>query len=478
MISKTIEENKDKVIKLFNNTSDLIIYEFEILSEEKAMVAYFNGIIDRIILNEDLLKPLKQDLISPWDVRSTVYISPIVEITKFEDIILPISSGCVILFIEGLNFAYNINLAKWSKRQVEKPTTEVVIRGPKESFVEDIVVNRTLIRRKIKNNNLVFEDYVIGEQTNTSVSVAYMVGIVRPEVLDEVRDKIKKIKVDKILDSGNIESYLIDKPKSLISSIAYSEKPDIVVSKILEGSVAILCDGSPNVLTVPNLFIECLHSAEDYYIRPHLATFLRVIRLISLFMSITLPGIYVSLVLFHQEMVPTELLISIAGQREGVPLSSPLEALLMILFFELLKESSIRLPQAVGEAVTLIGGLVIGTAAVEAGVVSAFMIILISATGMAEFVNPKLRELISISRLIFLLLGTIAGLYGVTLGLLVGATNMVSLKSFGTPYMWPYAPYNKEGMKDSIIKTQIKKLNFRPKVISNKDSMKRNERIE
>ncbi len=478
MISKSIEENKIALKDLFNNTSDLVFYEFQTLSEDKAMVVYFNGIIDKEILNEDLLKPIIKDLLSPWDVKSAVYISTTKEITKLDDIILPISSGNVVLFIEGLDIAYDFNLSKWPKRQVEKPMAEMVIRGPREGFVEDIQTNRTLLRRRIRNNNFVYEDFILGEQTNTTVSIAYIVGIVKPKVLEETRNKLKKIKVDKILDSGNIESYLEDKPKGLVSSIAYSEKPDVVVSKILEGSVAILIDGSPNVLTVPKLFVENLHAPEDYYIRPQLATFLRILRLISFFLAFSLPGIYIALISYHQEMIPTELLISIAGQREGVPLASPLEALLMILFFELLKESGIRLPQAVGQTVTLVGGLVIGTAAVDAGVVSAIMVIIVAATGMAEFVVPKLRELISIARIIFLLLGAIAGLYGITLGLLVVAANMVSLKSFGAPYMWPIAPYDKEGMKDTIVKYSIKKMNFRPKVIANKDARKRNERIE
>lgn len=478
MISKNIEENKQSLRVLFNHTSDLVLYEFKVLSNKKALVCYLNGTIDEPSLNEHLLKPLIKDLKSIKDIRSTIYISATLEIKGLNEAIIPLGDGSVILFLDGLDIAYVFNLGQWPKRQVEKPSNEMVIRGPKECFVEDIVVNKTLIRRKIKNNKLVFEDYILGEQTNTSVSIVYIVDIVKPEVLREVKVKLDKIKIDKILDGGNIEGYLDDKPNTLISTIAYSEKPDVVVSKILEGSVAIISDGSPNVLTAPNLFIENLHSAEDYYIRPQLATFLRILRLISLFISVTLPGVYISLILFHQEMIPTELLISIAGQREGVPLSSPFEALFMILFFELLKESGIRLPQAIGESVTLVGGLVIGTAAVEAGIVSAIMVIIVAATGMAEFVNPKLRELTSISRLLFLLLGTTAGLYGITLGLIVVAANMVSLKSFGAPYMWPIAPYEKEGMKDTILKFPIKHLNYRPSATANRKARKRNERIE
>lgn len=478
LISKNIEENKDNLKELFNNTSDLILYEFKTLSNHRALIAYINGTIDKISLNEDVLKPLVEELVSPWDIKSTVYTRINDEIKELKDTIVPINNGLVILFMEGLDFAYTFDLSQWPKRQVEKPTTEMVIRGPKEAFVEDIIVNKTLIRGKIKSNNLIFEDYILGEETNTKVSLVYIKGIVKEGVLEEARYRIEKIKIDAILDNGYIESYIDEKPNRLISTVAFTEKPDIAASKILEGSVGILCDGSPNVLTVPKLFVENLHSAEDYYIRAHYATFLRILRFMAFLASFVIPGVYISLITFHQEMVPTELLISIAGQREGVPLSSPFEALLMILFFELIKESGIRLPEAIGQAVTLVGGLVIGQAAVEAGIVSSTMIIMIASTGMAEFVVPKLRESIPILRLIFLFLGSVSGLYGITSGLVLFTAYLVSMKSFGVPYMWPIAPYDKEGLKDTIGKYSVRKLNYRPEAISNKKRRKRNERID
>lgn len=478
LISKNIEENKDNLKELFNNTSDLILYEFKTLSNHRALIVYINGTIDKVSLNEDVLKPLVEELVSPWDIKSTVYTRINDEIKELKDTIVPINNGLVILFMEGLDFAYTFDLSQWPKRQVEKPTTEMVIRGPKEAFVEDIIVNKTLIRGKIKSNNLIFEDYILGEETNTKVSLVYIKGIVKEGVLEEARYRIEKIKIDAILDNGYIESYIDEKPNRLISTVAFTEKPDIAASKILEGSVGILCDGSPNVLTVPKLFVENLHSAEDYYIRAHYATFLRILRLMAFLASFVIPGVYISLITFHQEMVPTELLISIAGQREGVPLSSPFEALLMILFFELIKESGVRLPEAIGQAVTLVGGLVIGQAAVEAGIVSSTMIIMIASTGMAEFVVPKLRESIPILRLIFLFLGSVSGLYGITSGLVLFTAYLVSMKSFGVPYMWPIAPYDKEGLKDTIGKYSVRKLNYRPEAISNKKRRKRNERID
>ena len=473
MISDNINVNKENVKEIFNNTSDLVLYEFETLSNEKALIVYIDGIIDETKLDEDVLKPLTRDLVSIHDIRSTVHISKVKEIRDIKDTTMPIFQGGVVLFIEGLDIAYVFNLSQWTKRKIEQPATERVIRGSKESFVEDIVVNRTLIRREIMNENLVFENYILGEQTNTAVSLVYMDGIVKEEILEDLRNRIKEIKVDLVLDTGNIESYISENTSKIVSTIGLTERADTVAGKILEGRIAILCDGSPSALTVPKLFIETLHTTEDYYINPIFATFLRLMRTFALFMSFTLPSIYVSLILYHQEMIPTELLMSIAGQREGVPLGTSLEALLLILFFDLLREATLRIPQALGEAVILVGGLVIGDAAVNAGVVSATMIIVVAVTGVSEFVVSKFREEVPILRIIFLFLGSILGLYGVSFGLIFLIIDLISLDSFGVPYMWPLAPYDRQGIKDTILKTPLQKLEFRPEIMSNKDARKR-----
>lgn len=478
LISKSVEENKESLKKLFHNTSDLVLYEFETLSNDRALVVYIDGIVDEFRLNEDLLKPLIKDLVSPWDIKSTVYISETNEVKNIQEMTMPIFQGNVVLFIEGLDLAYIFNLAQWPKRSVEQPTIERVAMGPKESFVEDIIVNKTLIRRRIMNNDLVFEDCILGKQTNTMVNLVYIDGIVKEEVLEELRNRIEEIQGDAILSTGYIEQYIDKYSNKLISTVGFTERPDTVAGKILEGCIAIISDGSPIALTVPKLFIENLHTSEDYYVKPTFATFLRILRFIAFFLSFTLPGIYISLILYHPAMVPTELLLSIAGQREGVPFASFFETFILVIFFDLVKEAGIRLPQAIGETVTLVGGLVIGQAAVTAGLASATMVIIVAAAGITEFVVPKLRQSIPILRIIFLFLGTILGLYGISLGLVFLFVHLVSINSFGVPYMWPITPYDKEGMKDTIIKYSLKKDNFRPNVIDKDNAQRRDDRIE
>lgn len=477
LISKNVQENKENTTKLFNNSSDLVSFEFKTLSDIRLLVIYINGLIDKNSLNEFLIKPIIQNLDLPQSIRTTVFISEVREIFNMEEIIRPMTEGYVSVFIEGLELCYLYNLSHWDKRAVEQPSSEQVVKGPKEGFIEDIGVNKALIRRKVKNNNLIFEDYTLGVQTNTKISLVYINGIVKQPILEEVKRRIEKIKTDGILDVGYIEEYIEDAPNSFISTIGYTEKPDVAVSKILEGRIGILCDGTPNVLTVPKLFVENLQTAEDYYVRPQYATFLRILRITSLFISIFLVGTFIALQTFHQEMIPTKLLVSMAGQREGVPFTSFLEALLMIMFFELIKESGLRLPKNIGSAVSVVSALILGQSAVDAGIVSPIMIIIVAISGICEFVVPALREIIIIYRLISLLLGTLFGLYGIVCGISILVVHFASLRSFGVPYLYPFAPYDKEGMKDFIIRFPIEKLDFRPRNISNKKARKRKEII-
>ena len=474
MIGNDLEENRKKMLDLFNNSSDIVIHTFETLCGSQVMVCYINGFIDKEALNDNILRPLVENLVSPMDITDTVYITAIDVVKSYDEIITGIIDGHVALFHEGFDMAYIMNLCDYATRSVDISDSEQVIRGPKEAFIEDLFINKTLIRRKIRNRNLVFEDFVYGDETNTQVSLVYIKGIVNDDILAELKARMKEIKTDAILDTNYIEEYIDDTPKSLVPTIYNTEKPDVLAGKILEGRIGIICDGSPNILTVPKIFVECLMSAEDYYMKPIHTTYLRLIRLICLFISSTLVGVFIALSNFHQEMIPTPLLISMSGQREGVPLTGLLEVFLMMVFFEIMKEAGLRLPKTIGQTVTLVGALVIGQAAVDAGIVSAIMVIIVSATGITEFVNPSLRELVVVIRFILMLLGAVLGIYGVTCGFIMIVFYFASIKSFGVPYLYPLAPYDKEAMKDVIRRSPKKDMHQRPRYMSNKKSRIRN----
>lgn len=472
MISKNIDKNKERLLEEFNNTSDLVIYEFETNSNLKIIISYLEGFIDKNTLDRDVLKPVITRLESCNDLKKIIFVSGIKEINTFEEIIEEIVSGNLVLFTQGCKQCFVIDLKHWDKRPIEEADSEAVVRGPKEGFIEDISTNKMLLRRKIRNPNLVFENYILGEQTETEISIAYIKNIVNEDVLDKVKKRVQDINTDSILESGYIESYIEDSPYNIVSTIGNTQKPDIVAGKILEGRVAIFCDGTPHALIIPRLFIENIQVSEDYYSRTYIATFLRMLRFFALFLGILLPGLYVALQTFHQEMIPTVLLITMAGAREGVPLPSVLEALLMTIMLELIKESGVRLPKAVGSAVSIVGALVLGQAAVEGGIVSAPMVIVIAITAIAEFAVPALTEVMILYRLFLIVLGGFMGLYGITCGLVVIIIGAVSLDPFGIPYGYPIAPSDKTGLKDFIIRFPLWSMKKRPGYLVKKNRIR------
>lgn len=480
--SESLEDNKNFLSTSFKNSSDIVFYEFEGYSDAKALIVYIDGLVNKEILNRDVIDPfiekskevgIEENLKKPQALKRLIHVANVQETKMMSEVTDAILSGDTAMFFEGSGSVFIIDSKGWEKRAVTEPDIEAVVRGPREGFVESIRVNTALLRRKIKNSNLVFENLKLGKQTRTDISIAYIDGIVNKEVLLEVRKRLNKIDTDSILESGYIEQFIEDKYFSLLSTVGNTMKPDIVAAKILEGRVAIFCDGTPHVLTVPNLFIESIQSAEDYYVRPMIASFLRMIRLLSFVISILLPAVYVALSTYHQEMIPTVLLITMAGAREGVPLPALAEAFLMVLMFEFLRESGIRLPRPVGSAISIVGALVIGEAAVNAGLVSAPMVIVVAITAVTSFIVPALTDVMIINRFILLFLAGIMGLYGITCGVFVMIVHAVSLRSFGVPFTSPRAPFNLEGMKDYGLRLPLWSMIKRPQSIAKNNKKRR-----
>ena len=251
-------ENKAIIKEKFNNSDDLILYQFDTLGDTEVLLVYINALIDKKALNEFVIKPMKNNLVSAYDIESSIYVSEIQEIFSINESIKEIVDGSVVVYIDGIDTAYAMNMCRYDKRSVAESTVEQVIRGPKESFVEDIYVNKSLIRRKIRNHNLIFEQFTLGEMTNTQVCIVYIKGIVNKEILEELKARLSKIKTDAVLDTSYIEEYIDDSPSSLVRTVYHTEKPDVLAGKILEGRIGIICDGSPSVATVPKIFIEDL----------------------------------------------------------------------------------------------------------------------------------------------------------------------------------------------------------------------------
>jgi spore germination protein KA len=478
---KLTSDLKDN-LKLFKDilgaSDDIIMRKFSFGNKQKteAALIYIDGMVDRKTINESILKPFMYDSqliqgeqplhVSIEKIESTMLS---VGCTKqVNDVTLLVNScleGEIILLIDGIDNALIVHAMGWESRGVQEPKTEVVVRGPREGFTETLRSNTALLRRKINDSNFMLETIKIGERTKTNISIAYIKGIANLQIVDEIKRRLEKIKIDAILESGYIEQFIEDNPTSIFATIANSEKPDVIASKILEGRIAILVDGTPMALTVPMLFIESFQSAEDYYSRPYYASFIRILRFISFTISVLAPALYVALTTFRQEIIPTSLLITVAASREGVPYPVVLETFIMIITFEILREAGVRLPRPVGQAVSIVGALVIGEAAVSAGLIGAPTVIVVALTAIATFVVPAQSDSISILRLIFIILAGFMGMFGIIIGLLQVLIHLSSLRSFGVPFLSPISPFTLGDLKDTFVRFPLWKMITRPKTI-------------
>ena len=486
-LSKDLKINLNTINAVFENCSDIVIREFKIGTGQQveAFLVMVDGLVDKIAVNESLLKSLMLDarIAQPnqginknnaymFVKECTLSIAGVKETKTFKDVTDAILSGDTALFIDGSDTVLIASIRGFESRGVNEPDTEAVVRGPREGFVETLRVNTSLLRRKVKNSNLKLEIMKIGKQTGTDVCIAYIKGIADEKIIKEVKEKLERIEIDSILESGYIESFIEDAPLSIFPTVGNSEKPDIVAAKILEGRVAILVDGTPFVLTVPNLFVEAFQSSEDYYSRPFYATFIRLLRWLSFFISVFLPAAYVAIVSFHQELLPPTLLVTIAAAEEGTPFPAFLEALLMLTIFEILREAGVRLPRPIGQAVSIVGALVIGEAAVSAGLIGAPMVIVVALTAIASFVVPALSDANALSRFSFIILAGVSGEFGIMLGIAGILTHLCSLRSFGVPYTSPVAPSTLSDMKDVFIRAPWWAMLARPRTLGDKNHVR------
>ncbi|WP_431803144.1 spore germination protein [Halobacillus andaensis] len=475
-----LNSNLNKLQQIFEHSADVKFREFEIYNRApvNVFVCFIQGLVSEEYINFHIIKPLmKADLFEDIENTSSEDLlkiigkrvlssSDIKEVQTMDKVNEGILAGKAIIFLDGFRKALLIGAHGFESRGVEEPETEASVRGSREGFNEVLKVNISLIRRRIQNKKLVFEDMQIGKQTKTNIWIGYIKGIANPEVIDEVRNRLKRIDTDMILESGYIEQFIEDHPYSIFPTVGNSEKPDKVSGKILEGRIAIFCDGTPFVLTVPHLFIESIQVPEDYYSRPYLASLMRLFRILALFLTISTPAIFVSVATYHHEMVPSLLLTTMAAAEEKVPFPAFLEALLMIILFELLREAGVRMPRPVGSAISIVGALVIGEAAVQAGLVSAPMVIVVALTAITGFIVTSLNDAVILARFFLLFLSGALGFYGLLMGTFVLIGHVCSLRSFGTPYLTPMGPIFFSEWKDAIIRMPLWFLKSRPQSIT------------
>lgn len=482
-IKKNIDVNMKIIEDIFGESNDVVKRRFHFgQSRTRAAMICVDGLIraDRVAL--EIIKPLMYGSFlgdePKTKPRSMEHIQSLYMTAgesrpaeTFGDLVSGVLSGDAAVIIDGIPGVLIINAKGFPQRSIEDPQTESVLRGPREGFVENMRTNTALLRRRIKTPLFTLETVTIGQKTNTFVTVAYIRNIADPALVDEVKKRLSSIDTDGILDSGYIEQYISDGGSPFFTTMASSEKPDAVAGKLLEGRVALIVDGSPYVLTAPTFFVENFQTAEDYYIAPLFASALRIVRFSAFLISILALPLYVALTTFHQELIPTELLLSMAAAEGNTPFPAVIEALLMIIVFEILKEAGIRLPRPAGQAVSMVGAIIIGETAVSAGIIGAPMVIAVAITAVSAFAAPAQANASMLLRLIFLLLaGTFGGL-GLSLGILLLLLHLTALSSFGVPYLSPVVPFHLPDNKDAMLRFPHRWLLTRPS-----DLAKRNPR--
>lgn len=481
-VSGVLNQDMEWLKQHYVRCSDLIYRHITIGGHQhrQAAVFYFDGMTDSGVVHDNILRPLLLDAeIAEIDAETEEnfrnffeYLKerllPAGEITVADDLkqgAQAMMNGDVLLIIDGCRQAIVIDAKGFPQRPVGKAENEVVLRGPQEAFTEAMRINTALIRRHLRTNQLKLEEKTLGRYTRTQVAIVYLDGVANENIIAEVHRRLDNIKdVDSILDSSCIEQYIEDSPFSVFPQMQYTERPDKVAASLLEGRVALVVDGSPDVILLPLMFVQLLQSPEDYYTRLAPGTFMRWIRYMGLLIAILFPSLYVAVTSYHPEMLPLNLLLSIAAAREGVPFPAFVEALIMELCFELLREASIRLPGAIGNTIGIVGALVIGDAAVSAHLVAPQMVIVVAITAIGSFTVPSMEASYPIRLLRFplMLLAAGFGLYGVALGVMAILLHLVHLRSFGFPYLEPLAPLKLNEMRDVLIRAPRWQMMVRP----------------
>ena len=477
---KSLDDNIALFKYIFKDDETLIIRNFQNkqLKEANCCIIYIDGMVNTEIVNENIIQPvLRNDLSVDIESdnlleelkRKVIVSNEVTTKTDIDKITSSVIYGDTLFLLDGYDKALVINSKLWLTRAITEPESARVIRGPREGFNESIIINLSMLRRKINNSNLKFKFREMGERTLTKVCVCYIDDLVMDGVLDELNQRLNSIKIDAILDSGYIQELIKDAPYSPIETVGASERPDVIAAKLLEGRVAIFVDGSPFVLTVPCLGIENLQINEDYYNNYFFSSFNRLIRTTTAVASIAIPALFLSLVTYHQEMLPTPLLVSISSSRQGVPFPTSLSLFIMLFIFDILREAGTRMPSSIGMAINIVGTLVLGQAAVEARLVSAPVIIVTAITGITSLMNIGFVGPIVIFRAFLLLGASFYGFYGFFFCLIFIILHLMSIRSFGVPYMMSVTTVSNHNGQDAWIRAPWWVMTLRPKIIGDKN---------
>ncbi len=469
IIANDLTENI-KHLKSVLQSQDITFLQTAI-GKTKAMLIFVNDLVNKDSLGELVLRPATQ-FEGQLNEQSLfeLFLSPEKKkISDLDELVSEVVSGSAVLLADKTSIGISFGLKHFEKRAITEPPTSTVIKGPREGFVESLPVNVSLMRRRIKSPDLRFEFVTVGEYSKTPISICYINGIADDSLIKKVKERLSSVSIDAVLDASYVSKFLGEHKTSLFKQVGNTEKPDILAGKILEGRIAIFVDGSPIALTVPYLLVEDFQSASDYYNSTYSAVFARCLRLVSVIFALFLPAFFVASELFHLQLIPLSFLLTIVNSIKGIPLSPSHEMFFTILIFEILNEASVRMPKYVGMVVSIVGGLVLGETAVNAGIISAPTLMIVALSGICLFTVPELEQSFSILRILFLIVAGSTGAYGILALIATVLIYLVSFENYNTPVFAPFAPLITSDLKDTFYKEFITDMDFRPKSIKNKN---------
>nr|WP_316611406.1 spore germination protein [uncultured Ruminococcus sp.] len=465
----SINEIKLSLQSQFDNSADLSVRVFTLKSALKiqAAVITMEGLVDKEQLSQSVLNPLltfdygarDSAAVSVTAYSSVMASSDVIKLSSADEIVTYITSGFAVLMIDGAEELYAVGVQGYSFRGVSEPESEVVQRGSREGFTEPLRVNMSMIRRRMKTPDLKFEQMTVGTDSKTQLMICYLQSQVSLDLLNKLKNRLSGCNLETVLASGYLSDYLEDNGSgSLFSGVGISERPDTVCGKLTEGRIAIIVDGTPAVMIVPHLFVEEFQSVDDYSNRTYYAAFIRLMKYLSFFVSVFLPGLYVALAQFHPEYFPTWLLINTSESLAQTPFPVTAEVLAITVVYEIMKEAGLRIPKSLGHAVSIVGALVIGDSAVNAGIISASTLMVVATAAICGYVTSPLYPPIMMLRMLFIVVGGFTGLWGITLATAVVLIGMCAKTSLGVPYLSSLSPFSLRRMRDVFIRAGWRQL--------------------
>jgi spore germination protein KA len=476
LYNKATEVTSDNVDAILGSNSDFMSRALLVRdkAEIPATLAYIDGLVDSKIISQEILKPLAQD--EQFDSCSNeaeaarlismgkIYTTDVKVRTNLKDLIDDLLTGATAIIFNSEKTAFTFEAKVPVTRSINEPTGESVIKGSKDSFIEDLRTNTALVRKKIRSPYLTIEELTLGKQTRTSFAIVYMSNITNGKLLEEVRRRLKAIDTDRVLTPGIIEEYLNDSKYSTFPELLYTERPDRFCVGVTDGRVGIIINGLPLTYIVPGTLLQYIQAPDDYSYHFLIGSALRAIRFISMFITLVTPGFYICITTFHPEMLPAELAFSIVASKEGVPFPMFVEVLILLVAFEILLEAGLRLPKAIGQTVSIVGALVVGQAAVEAKLVSPATVIIIAITVIAGFTMPTqdFSNALRLWRFFLVVYSNFIGIFGLTFGMIFLLFHWCKMESFGVPYLDPFVANEDEQLQDTIFRFHVKSMKKRP----------------